>query len=113
VASPVPWGRAAAGLFATLAIAGTMEVIHPLWIPFPNRMWACLLPVVWASFAGGLQSGSMAASVAVVYGVWAYSTPEFSPSNFARFVAGALTISGTALIVGLLRRRVEQAAFVD
>ncbi|MBI2920390.1 MAG: PAS domain S-box protein [Planctomycetes bacterium] len=107
---PAPLGWGIAGVLLTLAVAGAMEGIHQFLAPIPHRMWACLLPVVWASFAAGLRPGSMAAAVAVLYGAWAYGEPGFSAPNLARFGAGALTIGGTAVLVGLLRRRVERAA---
>jgi PAS domain S-box-containing protein len=94
-------------------MVAAIEGLHSANFRLPNPP-AFLLPlVVVVAFWSGQRPGLLAAAVAVLYNLYHFSTPgrfgHYTRDDLVRVLVWAVTIPGTALLVGWLRDRLERA----
>ncbi len=84
-------------------------------LPTPTPVLALL--VVFAAYTGGLRAGLLSAALATAYTAYYFSVPGqllyYAADNGARVLMWVLAYPGMVLMVGLLKRRAEQVAYVE
>ncbi len=102
-----------AGPAITLAVAFAFLLTQTLY-RMPNPPAVLVLAIVFSAFYGGLASGLLSAAIAWAFVAVHFSDPgayfHYSPENFARIVTWGVSMPLTAVMVGMLKHRLEQAA---
>jgi len=97
-------------LFITVAIFALAQTLYRM----PNPPAVLVLAIVFSAFYGGLASGLLSAAIAWAFAAVHFSDPSayfhYSPENFARIVTWGVSMPLTAVVVGMLKQRLEQAA---
>ena len=91
-----------------------IELLDKTLFKIPNPAPIYLIAVVYAAFTGGLPSGLVSAGITLLYAVYYFSTPgqlfHYSDDNLRNVIILAVTIPAIAIMVGILKQRVEQLA---
>jgi PAS domain-containing protein len=101
--------RAICGPAFTTAVALIAFIVdrHFVTVPNPAPLYVCI--VALASSIGGIASGLMSATLAVVFSAQFFlnhrAAPGYDTQDIVRMALLALTAGGTALITGVLRRK--------
>ena len=108
--------RGIAGSIVVTALAiGVVELASRLisqQFPAPGPL--LLLAVVYSAFSGGTIAGLVSALLTIVYAATFLDQPgrpfHYTPANLSRLSTLSVAAPTMALLVGLLRRRVEHTA---
>ncbi|MSQ73750.1 MAG: diguanylate cyclase [Betaproteobacteria bacterium] len=96
------------GLTALCVVAIELLVRFGLLI-IPNPPAIAILPIIYASFSGGIAGGLLASLVAVFYGSYYFSIPgtflDFEPDDLLRVVAMLIATPAIALMTSAMRER--------
>jgi PAS domain S-box-containing protein len=91
-----------------------IELLDKTLFKIPNPGPIYLIAIVYAAFTGGLPSGLVSAGITLLYAVYYFSTPgqlfHYSDDNLRNVIILAVTIPAIAIMVGILKQRVEQLA---
>ena len=91
-----------------------IELLDKTLFKIPNPAPIYLIAVVYAAFTGGLPSGLVSAGITLLYAVYYFSTPgqlfHYSDDNLRNVIILAVTTPAIAIMVGILKQRVEQLA---
>lgn len=101
-------GPALATATALIAITADGKLVS---VPNPAPLFVCI--VAFAASLSGLASGMVSATIAVTSSALFFlhhrATPGYDASDVARLVMLAFTAAGTAVITGLLRKKLMDA----
>jgi PAS domain S-box-containing protein len=107
------WSKISGPLLAAGA-AIAIEALSQGGFGIPNPPAILLLTVVFSAFLGGLGSGLVTALIAWVSFLYFFSTPghpfHYNDENFRRVVVWGVTTPIMAIIVGILKSRVERVS---
>ncbi len=102
-----------AGPAITLAVAFAFLLTQTLY-KVPNAPSVMVLVVVFSAFHGGLAAGLASAAIAFAFTTLHFSNPgayfHYNAENLARIAVWAVLMPLIALMVGVLKQRLEQAA---
>lgn len=104
------WGRYA-GIAATVAVFVPVELLSktPFAVPNPGAIY--MLAVAFATFAGGIVPGLASAAIATagtaLHFLSAAQFSGLSRFDYSRLVVLAIAATGLAVLVGVLRRRLD------
>jgi PAS domain S-box-containing protein len=91
-----------------------IELLDKTLFKIPNPAPIYLIAVVYAAFTGGLPSGLVSAGITLLYAVYYFSTPgqlfHYSDDNLRNVIILAVTTPAIAIMVGILKQRVERLA---
>jgi PAS domain S-box-containing protein len=91
-----------------------IELLDKTLFKIPNPGPIYLIAVVYAAFTGGLPSGLVSAGITLLYAVYYFSTPgqlfHYSDDNLRNVIILAVTTPAIAIMVGILKQRVERLA---
>ena len=91
-----------------------IELLDKTLFKIPNPAPIYLIAVVYAAFTGGLSSGLVSAGITLLYAVYYFSTPgqlfHYSDDNLRNVIILAVTTPAIAIMVGILKQRVERLA---
>jgi PAS domain S-box-containing protein len=91
-----------------------IELLDKTLFKIPNPGPIYLIAVVYAAFTGGLPSGLISAGITLLYAVYYFSTPgqlfHYSDDNLRNVIILAVTTPAIAIMVGILKQRVERLA---
>ena len=91
-----------------------IELLDKTLFKIPNPAPIYLIALVYAAFTGGLPSGLVSAGITLLYAVYYFSTPgqlfHYSDDNLRNVIILAVTTPAIAIMVGILKQRVERLA---
>ena len=98
----------------TVVVIIAIELLNKTVFKIPNPPPLYLTVIVYTAFSGGLRSGLLSAAITLLYTVYFFSTPgklfHYSDENLRRVIVLAVTSPAIALMVGILKQRVERLA---
>lgn len=98
----------------TVVVLIAIELLDKTLFKIPNPGPIYLIAVVYAAFTGGLPSGLVSAGITLLYAVYYFSTPgqlfHYSDDNLRNVIILAVTTPAIAIMVGILKQRVERLA---
>ena len=101
-------------LILTVLVLMAIEWLDKTLFKIPNPAEIYLTAVVYAAFTGGLCSGLISAAITLLYALYYFSTPgqlfHYTDDNLWRVIILAVTTPAIAILVGILKRRVERLA---
>jgi two-component system cell cycle sensor histidine kinase/response regulator CckA len=107
-----PWVRVV-GPIVALALAALIELLDGTDFFIPNPPALFTITIVVAGFSGGLGPGLISALIAWTYTAYFFSQPgrpfEFTAEDLRRVVVWAIAMPFTAVLIGVLNRRVARA----
>ncbi len=96
----------------TVVVLIAIELLDKTLFKIPNPAPIYLTTVVYAAFSGGLHSGLVSAGITLLYAVYYFSSPgqllHYTDDNVRRVIILAVTTPAIAIMVGILKRRVER-----
>jgi PAS domain S-box-containing protein len=97
-------------LLTTIAAAALVVMERtPLYVPNPGAILAAV--VAYAAFLGGVRSGLVSASIALIYSAYFFTVtaPSIEGDNGRRMVVLLLTIPAVAVTMGRLKDRLSRS----
>src|SRR4028119_2170173 len=98
----------------TVVVIIAIELLNKTVFRIPNPPPIYLTVIVYTAFSGGLRCGLISAAITLLYTVYFFSTPgklfHYSDDNLRRVIVLAVTSPAIALMVGILKQRVERLA---
>ncbi|HEY9796999.1 MAG TPA: PAS domain S-box protein [Leptolyngbyaceae cyanobacterium] len=98
----------------TVVVLIVIELLDKTLFKIPNPAPLYLPAVVYTAFSGGLPSGLVSAGITLLYAVYYFSTPgqlfHYSDDNLRNVIILAVTTPAIAIMVGILKQRVERLA---
>jgi PAS domain-containing protein len=105
--------RAICGPALTTAVALIAIIVDRTLVAVPNPAPLFVCVVAFAASLSGLASGMISAAIAVASSALFFlnhrATPGYDTSDLVRLLMLAITAAGTAVIVGLLRKKMMDA----
>jgi PAS domain S-box-containing protein len=109
------YGYQLLGPFLALLTCASLQFLAAKQMGIPNPPAILLLVIVYASFVGGLLSGSISAVIGWLYIAYFFSLPgarfQYTEENLHRVVIWAITISLIVVMVGVLKKRSIDAIY--
>jgi PAS domain S-box-containing protein len=107
------WRRWAEGIGVMVATVAVLQALSGTPLRVPNPPAFLLVAMVFAAFRSGLRTGLIAAAIACLYIAVYFSLPgrpfTYNAENLRRVAVWAAAAPAIAAMVGLQRRRLEQA----
>ncbi len=107
-------GRHVGGPLITAGAAIAIELLSRTAFRIPNPPAILILTVVFSAFSGGIRPGLISAVIAWLYFAYFFSTAgqpfHYTDENLLRVMVWMITTPAMALMVGLLKRRVERTS---
>ena len=108
------WSRLVPGPAVTIAVLASIEAVSRAVGRVPNPGVYFLPAVAFSAYVGGVAAGLVSAALALAYAAYFFAEPgrvfHYAGGDRARFVGMLVAAPVVALLVGLMRRRVEAAA---
>jgi diguanylate cyclase (GGDEF)-like protein len=103
----------ALGQLATLMTVGAILAVDRYIAPVPNPAVILFIPMVFATYLGGMPSGFSSAAILLIYAAAYFSVPgeflHFRSDNLARMVVLIFATPAIVIMVGMLQRRAARS----